>query len=60
MPPDNGEQYRQALSVAHLFSRQVKRRMNRNLRAMLRNDDESVKSLANHIFETENYPWDTL
>ena len=60
MDPDDEEQYHQALSIAHMFSQQAKRRMNRNLRAMLRNEDESAKSLADYIFEREKYPWDVL
>ena len=60
MVDDDSEQYRQALSIAHLFSQQAKRRMNRSLRAMLRNEDESAKSLATYIHEVEGYPWDTL
>ena len=58
--PDDSDQYQQALSVAHIFSQRAKRRMNRNLRAMLRNEDESAKSLADYIFDKENYPWDVL
>jgi hypothetical protein len=34
--------------------------MNKNLRAMLRNEDEIAKSLADYIYEVEGYPWDTL
>lgn len=49
MPADDSDQYQQA-----------KRRMNRNLRAMLRNEDESAKSLATFICEVEGYPWDTI
>jgi len=60
MAADDSEQYRQALSIAHLFSHQAKRRMNRNLRAMLHNEDESAKSLAEYIYKVEGYPWDTL
>jgi hypothetical protein len=60
MTPDDTEQYQQALSIAHIFSQRAKRRMNRNLRAMLRNEDESAKSLADYIFDKENYPWDVL
>jgi len=60
MDPDDEEQYQQALSIAHIFSQQAKRRMNRNLRAMLRNEDEAAKSLADHIFAREKYPWDVL
>ena len=58
MDPDDSEQYQQALSIAHMFSQQAKRRMNRNLRAMLRNEDESTKSLAAFISAKEEYPWD--
>jgi len=60
MDPDDGDQYKQAVAIAHLFSQKAKRRMNRNLRAVLRNEDETAKSLAQYIFETEEYPWDVL
>jgi alkylation response protein AidB-like acyl-CoA dehydrogenase len=60
MAADDSDRYRQAVSIAHLFSQKAKRRMNQNLRAMLRNEDESAKSLATYIFETESYPWDVL
>ena len=60
MTPNDDEQYEQALSIAHIFSQKAKRRMNRNLRAMLRNEDESAKSLADYLFEHESYPWDVL
>jgi hypothetical protein len=60
MTPDDSEQYQQALSIAHIFSQRAKRRMNRHLRAMLRNEDESAKSLADYIFDRESYPWDVL
>ena len=60
MTADDSEQYLQALAIAKLFSHKAKRRMNRNLRAMLRNEDELAKSLADHIYEAEGYPWDTL
>jgi alkylation response protein AidB-like acyl-CoA dehydrogenase len=60
MTPDDSEQYQQALSIAHIFSQRAKRRMNRSLRAMLRNEDESAKSLADYIFDKESYPWDVL
>jgi len=60
MTDDDSEQYRQALSIAHQFSQQAKRRMNRNLRAMLHNEDEDSKSLAEFICSVEGYPWDTI
>ena len=59
IPDDDSDQYRQAISVAHQFSQQAKRRMNRNLRAMLRNEDEDAKSLAEHICSIQEYPWDS-
>jgi len=60
MSADDSDQYQQAVGIAHLFSQKAKRRMNRNLRAVLRNEDETAKSLAQYIFETESYPWDVL
>ena len=60
MVDDNNEQYQQALSTAHLFCQQAKRRMNRCLRAMLRNEDEHTKSLADYICGVQSYPWDTI
>jgi alkylation response protein AidB-like acyl-CoA dehydrogenase len=60
MDADDSVQYQQAVTIAHLFSQKAKRRMNRNLRAMLRNEDESAKSLADSVFEAESYLWDVL
>jgi len=60
MDPANGEPYQKAVTITHLFSQKAKRRMNQNLRAMLRNEDEQAKSLADFIFDVEGYPWDVL
>ena len=60
MPADDSEQYSQALSLARLFSQGAKRRMNRSLRAVLRNEDETAKSLADFIVEKNGFPWDVL
>ena len=60
MVDDGSERYRQAVSIAHMFSQQAKRRMNRSLRAMLRNEDEDAKALADYIYDAEGYPWDTI
>ena len=60
MDSDDSEQYQQAVSIAHLFSQKAKRRMNQNLRAVLRNEDETAKTLAQYIFKVESYPWDVL
>jgi hypothetical protein len=34
--------------------------MNRNLRAVLRSEDENNKSLAEYVPNFEAYPWDTI
>jgi len=60
MDADDSENYRQAVAIAHLFSQKAKRRMNKNLRAMLRNEDEEAKSLASYVVEAESYPWDVI
>ena len=60
MDADDSVRYQQAVTIAHLFSQKAKRRMNRNLRAMLRNEDETAKSLADSVFEAESYLWDVL
>ena len=60
MTLDDSEEYQQATSIAHIFSQQAKRRMNRNLRAMLHNEDEAAKSLADYMFEKGSYSWDAV
>jgi acyl-CoA dehydrogenase family protein 9 len=56
MADDDSEQYRQALSIAHSFIQQAKRRMNRSLRAMLRNAYERNKSLAEYVCSVQGLP----
>ena len=60
MVVEDDEKYANALAIAHVFSQKAKRRMNRNLRQVLRNEDETEKSLADFIFHEEGYPWDVL
>lgn len=60
MPPDDSARYAKALAIAKLFSQQAKRRMNQNIRRILRNEDEEMKSLADFIVDEQGYPWDTL
>ncbi|MCH8142921.1 MAG: hypothetical protein IH908_15130 [Proteobacteria bacterium] len=58
---DNGDaRYQQAINVAKLFSQQAKRRMNQNLRRIMRNEDEDLKQLAQYISSETVYPWDVL
>ncbi|HNP36837.1 MAG TPA: acyl-CoA dehydrogenase family protein [Woeseiaceae bacterium] len=58
MDVDDSEEYGNAVAIAQLFSQQAKRRMNRSLREMLKNEDEVEKSLADFIVRSEGYPWD--
>ncbi len=60
MLPDEGEKYAKSLAIAKLFSQQAKRRMNQNVRRILRNEDEDMKSLADYVVAEQSYPWDTL
>jgi len=60
MTADGSPNYEQAVSIAHQFSQMAKRRMNRSIRAMLRNEDEHAKSLAKYIFDNGEYTWDTI
>ncbi len=54
----NAQRRQQSLTIAQAFTQQAKRRMNQNLRRVLRNEDESIKALADSIIDNENYPWD--
>lgn len=46
--------------IAHLFTQQAKRRMNSNIRGLIRNEDEDMKQLADFVLSRNGYPWDTL
>jgi alkylation response protein AidB-like acyl-CoA dehydrogenase len=52
--------YQYAVEIAGIFGQQAKRRMNQNLRRIMKNEDESMKALADHIFVEQAYPWDVL
>jgi len=55
-----GEAGRQALSIAHVFARQAKRRMANHVRRLTRNEDEEMDQLAGFILGQGSYPWDVL
>jgi len=55
-----GKEVQQALAIARMFSQQAKRRMNGNLRRILRNEDEDMKALSDFIVAGQGYPWDVL
>ena len=60
MEADGSEKYAFALSIAKLFTQDAKRRMNQNLRRLLKNEDESTTSLCDYIVNEEGYPWDII
>jgi alkylation response protein AidB-like acyl-CoA dehydrogenase len=51
---------RKELEIASVFARQAERRIKTNVDEIDNNVDESIKSLADHTFETERFNWDTL
>jgi hypothetical protein len=48
------------IEILHVFSGQVRRRIRGNYNKIDNNDDELIKSLADHAFENERYVWDNL
>jgi alkylation response protein AidB-like acyl-CoA dehydrogenase len=48
------------IRIARLFSQQAKRRMNRNLRSLSRNEDTDLNKLAAAVLEQDGYQWDTI
>lgn len=45
--------------LLHLFTQSAKRRMNQNLRRLIRNEDSIQTDIADHIVEAGGYTWDT-
>ena len=48
------------VTIAEIFTQQAKRRMNQNIRRLISNEDEFMRTLADHISAKGGYPWDTL
>jgi acyl-CoA dehydrogenase family member 9 len=55
-----GDEGTQAMSIAHAFARQAKRRMANNVRRIERNEDEEMDLLAGFILDRGSYPWDIV
>src|SRR6202522_233167 len=55
-----GDEGRQAVSIAHAFARQAKRRLANNVRRIERNEDEEMDLLAGFILDKGKYPWDVI
>jgi acyl-CoA dehydrogenase family protein 9 len=54
------EEAKKEVEILEVFSGQVQRRIRSNLELIDENDDELVKSLANHALDQEKYSWDTI
>jgi alkylation response protein AidB-like acyl-CoA dehydrogenase len=50
----------EVFAIANMFTRQARRRMNRNIRGMASNEDRAVDTIAGVILERGAYPWDVI
>lgn len=58
---ENGpEKAAKEMEILQVFSGQVRRRTKSNFGKIDNNDDELIKSLADHAFENEKYVWDSI
>jgi alkylation response protein AidB-like acyl-CoA dehydrogenase len=48
------------IDILQVFTHQARRRIKHNFDSVDDNEDEAIKSLADHAFEQERYPWDTI
>ena len=48
------------MEILKIFAGQVKRRTKANFGKIDENDDELIKSLADHALKNEKYIWDNL
>jgi acyl-CoA dehydrogenase family protein 9 len=46
--------------IATVFTRQARRRMNRNVRGMTGNEDDAIEAISSAIIGTGGYPWDVI
>ncbi|MCB0325283.1 MAG: hypothetical protein KDD69_16990, partial [Bdellovibrionales bacterium] len=56
----SADQCAQPLAIARVFTQQAKRRMNQNLRRLVKNEDDDLKVLASFVVSEGGYPWDVL
>lgn len=55
------EHCEQPLAIAKIFTQQARRRINYNLRRIVKNnEDEDMKALSDFIVGERGFPWDTL
>ena len=48
------------IQILDVLAEQVRRRVRQNLDLVDRNEDETVKAIADHVFDSERYIWDVL
>jgi acyl-CoA dehydrogenase family member 9 len=54
------EKAEQTLILAEVFAQQAKRRMARNIRALLSNEDSQMDAIAADVFARGGYSWDVI
>ncbi|RIL11999.1 MAG: acyl-CoA dehydrogenase, partial [Proteobacteria bacterium] len=54
------ERCKQELNIALMFTQQAKRRMNHNIRRLESNEDEALRSLADHVIGQGCFEWDLV
>jgi acyl-CoA dehydrogenase family protein 9 len=57
---NGADKAKKELEILEVFAGQVRRRTKSNFNKIDDNDDELIKSLADHAFENERYVWDTI
>ena len=48
------------LEIVHTFAGQARRRIRNNVSEIDANEDEQIKSLADHAFDAERFSWDSI
>jgi acyl-CoA dehydrogenase family protein 9 len=56
----NAKDAAQAVAIAEIFTRQARRRLVRNARALERNEDDKMDALAGFILDRGSYAWDVI
>jgi len=54
------EKAQQEIQILDVLSDEVKRRVRQNFEMVDRNEDESLKAIADHAFDLERFAWDTI
>jgi hypothetical protein len=54
------EKTQQQIQILDVLSDEVRRRVRQNFESVDRNEDESLKAIADHAFDLERFGWDTI